>query len=80
MLLLVGMITVFIILSLVVLTGRILIRVINRYFSEEEKINYAYKVPYIDEEIIARKKLAVLAAAVEVATGGKGRITEIKKV
>ena len=42
LLLVVGMITVFIILSLVVLTGRTLIWVVNNYFSPEEKLAYDY--------------------------------------
>jgi oxaloacetate decarboxylase gamma subunit len=79
LLLVVGMITVFAILSLVVFTGRILIWVVNKYFSPEEKLNFDYKVPYIDEASINKKKLAAIMAAVEVATAGEGKVLKIEK-
>ena len=80
LLLVVGMITVFIILSLVVLTGRILIWVVNTYFSAEEKIAYDYKAPYLEDDVIYKKKLAAITAAVEIATQGQGKITKIERV
>jgi len=80
LLLVVGMITVFIILSLVVLTVRTLIWVVNNYFSPEEKITYEYKVPFVEDDVIYKKKLAAITAAVEMATGGKGRITKVERV
>ena len=78
LLLVVGMITVFIILSLVVLTGRILIWVVNKYFSPEEKIAYEYTVPFVEDDLIYKKKLVAITAAVEIATGGQGKITKIE--
>lgn len=80
LLLVVGMITVFIILSLVVFTGRTLIWVVNKYFSEEEKIEYDYATPYIEDDVIYKKKLAAIAAAVEIATGGKGKAVKIERI
>lgn len=80
LLLVVGMITVFIILSLVVLTGRILIWVVNNYFSPEDKIAYEYKVPFLADDVIYKKKLAAITAAVEITTRGKGKITKIERV
>ena len=80
LLLVVGMITVFIILSLVVLTGRTLIWVVNKYFSPEEKIAYEYTVPFVEDDVLYKKKLAAIAAAVEIATGGKGKIVKIEKM
>ena len=80
LLLLVGMITVFVILSLVVFTGRTLIWVVNKYFSEEEKIEYDYAVPYIEDDSIYKKKLAAITAAVEIATGGQGKIVKVERV
>lgn len=79
LLLVVGMITVFIILSLVILTGRILIWVVNKYFSEEEKLSYDYKVPFIDDDVIGKRKLAAITAAVEIATRGTGKIVKIER-
>ncbi len=80
LLLVVGMITVFIILSLVVLTGRILIWVVNNYFSPEEKLAYDYKVPFVEDDVIYKKKLVAIAAAVEIATGGQGKISKIERI
>lgn len=78
-LLFVGMITVFLILALVVITGRVLIGVVNKYFSEEEKLTYDYRVPFIDDEVISKKKLAAITAAVEIVTQGKGKIVKIEQ-
>lgn len=80
LLLVVGMITVFIILSLVVLTGRTLIWVVNKYFSPEEKLAYDYKIPFVEDDVIYKKKLAAIAAAVEIATGGQGKITKVERL
>ena len=80
LLLIVGMITVFIILSLVVFTGHTLIWVVNKYFSEEEKIEYDYTAPYIQDDGIYKKKLAAITAAVEIATRGKGKVIKIERV
>lgn len=80
LLLIVGMITVFIILSLVVLTGRTLIWVVNKYFSEEEEITYHSTIPYLEDDIIYKKKLAAIAAAVEIATGGQGKVVKVERV
>ncbi len=60
----IGMITVFVVLLLVVITGNILIRLVNRF----EK-----------SETIATSKVAAISAAVETFTGGKGHITKIEK-
>lgn len=64
-LLAIGMITVFIVLLLVVVTGNILIRVVNRMTSDDIQI--------------APSKVAAISAAVEAFTNGKGRITRIEK-
>jgi oxaloacetate decarboxylase gamma subunit len=64
-LMLIGMITVFVVLMLVVFTGNLLIRFINRFASDEDKI--------------APAKVAAITAAVEAFTHGKGTITKIEK-
>jgi oxaloacetate decarboxylase gamma subunit len=61
-----GMITVFVILSLVVIVGKLLIRLVN-FFTPPSK-----STP--DPEVVA-----ALTAAVEVFTEGKGRIIRIEK-
>jgi oxaloacetate decarboxylase gamma subunit len=76
MLLSVGMITVFTILALIVLVGNALINVINSYFPEEQ---VASLVTQATPGSIDSAKLAAIISAVEVATGGKAKVTSITK-
>ena len=63
-LLAIGMITVFVVLLLVVITGNVLIRMVNR----------------LDKSTtIEPAKIAAISAAVEAFTDGKGHITKIEK-
>lgn len=71
----VGMITVFLILFLVVVFGNVIIRLVNKYFPEAEKV-----LSTNTHEGISRKKLAAITAAVNIATRGKGKITNIEKL
>ncbi|GET31916.1 oxaloacetate decarboxylase [Prolixibacter bellariivorans] len=71
----VGMITVFLILLLVVVFGNVIIRLVNKYFPEAEKV-----LPTDTGKGINRKKLAAITAAVNMATRGKGKITNIEKL
>ena len=64
-LMVIGMITVFIVLLLVVVTGNILIRLVNRLAQNEDQISAA--------------KVAAIAGAVEAFTQGRGSITRIEK-
>ncbi len=84
--LLVGMITVFIVLSLVVLTGKLLILMVNKYgpVSQKTKIQRRDFVPLLNESLnsssfIEKKKLAALVSTVEIVTQGKGTILKIEK-
>jgi len=72
----VGMITVFTILGLVVLGGKIMILIINRFTSE--LVNDTHSPS--ENPPINPVKISVLAAAVAAYTGGKGKITTIKKL
>ncbi len=65
----IGMITVFLVLFLVVVTGKILIRVVNRFAKEVESQISNSTNP---------KHIAAITAAVEVFTNGKGKITNIE--
>lgn len=78
-LLLVGLITVFVILYLVVLIGNLVIRLTNRFMTAEPMA--------VKKEIAAGKarptnpaKIAAVIAAVEAITGGKGRVEKIDKI
>ena len=71
-LLFIGMITVFVVLLLVYGTGNLLIHLVN-LLSTDEDDNPAGRD-------ITNKEIAVLNAAVEAFTEGKGTITQIEKL
>jgi oxaloacetate decarboxylase gamma subunit len=76
--LLVGMITVFTVLALVVATGRALIWSVNRTTKELPSVKKgAIQKSKLQEEINAQK-MAAIVAAVEIITNGKGKITSIE--
>lgn len=71
----VGMLTVFVILLLVVVLGNAIIMFVNRFFPEtESKLSNNSPPGQVD-----RKHLAVIAAAVSVVTGGRGRVLKVEK-
>lgn len=74
MLMATGMITVFSILLLVVLGGKIMIILINK-FSPDENIPPDTR----GGEVVTNSQIAAMSAAVKVITGGKGNITDIIK-
>ncbi len=75
LLLLIGVIIVFLVLSLVVGLGNLLIRVTNRYVSD----NNGNGTSEIGKAGNDPKKIAAIVAAVDIATQGRGRIDSIKK-
>ena len=82
-LLAVGMVAVFSILGLVALTGRILIQVVNQWAPTPPKKSAPAKSPRNisrpQSGSIQPETLAVLVAAVDEITKGKGQIKSIKK-
>lgn len=76
MLLAVGMITIFAILSLVVITGNLLIRIVNKYAepapTKEGKAHPSQSIP--------SRHLVAIVSAVETLTEGKGIVTHIQPV
>ena len=77
----VGMSTVFVILSLVVLSGRFLIRLVNRY-APEVAISKKTISPLISrqpEGDISPSVMAAIVAAVEQITEGSGKVNKIEK-
>ena len=71
----VGMVTVFTILTLVVLSGQGLIRVVNHCWRKSTSIDETKKKR--EEKDV--RKIAAIVATVEAVTGGKGKITKIEK-
>jgi oxaloacetate decarboxylase gamma subunit len=79
-LLLIGMITVFTVLALVVATGRILIWAVNRITKEVPNIKKTAHSTLQVEQSITPQKMAAIVAAVNIVTKGKGKVTNIGKV
>lgn len=77
MLLTIGMITVFTVLILIVLSGNALTYFVNKYIPEEQKV--AVKPSATSPTVIDGNKLAAIAKAVELITGGKGKVTKVEK-
>ena len=74
--LIVGMTTVFIILWLVVLIGNLIIKVTNKYWTDED----LKKTPNKIKEAASKGTIAAIVAAVDAVTNGKGKVTKITKV
>ncbi len=75
----VGMLSVFVVLTIVVLTGQTLIRITNRMVSSGRLKEPAPKAaPTPSANTILPEHLAVLAAVVDHVTAGAGRVSNIK--
>lgn len=74
-LLLIGMITVFIILGLVVVIGNLVIRLTNRFIP----IATQSDEPEVSGGKVHPKKLAAIAAVVDIVTNGRGAVAHIDK-
>ena len=74
--LIVGMVTVFLILWLVVIIGNVLIRLTNK-FSPVVETNAGKAVTGTSGN---KNTIAAIVAAVDTVTHGKGKVTNIKKV
>ena len=71
-LLVVGMISVFFILGIVVVIGKLLITSVNKWSTKNHS--------GISDNHIDRKQIAVISAAVQTVTKGKGTVSSIKKI
>lgn len=76
-LMLVGMVTVFAILLIVIYGSGLLIRLINRIAPEEKTLPVGKTAP---SSAVDGQVLAVLNAAVAQITGGRGIITKVTKI
>jgi oxaloacetate decarboxylase gamma subunit len=74
----VGMVTVFIILALVVILGNLIIRFVNRFMPEVQKVAASVNEVVLPE--ISQKKMAVIVSAVNKLTNGTGRVNKIEKL
>lgn len=79
-LLLLGMFTVFLILSLVVLSARLLIFAVNRWSATSLRSRSREdRIVSSSADSIPKEVIAVLTASVEIATQGQGRIVQIER-
>ena len=74
-LLVVGMIMVFFILFLVVIVGKVVIQLTNRYLPEIQKTNDGG----VALKGVNPKQLAALATVVDIITQGRGRLDTVQK-
>ena len=74
----IGMVTVFTILALVVILGNLIIRFVNRFIPEIEKVSARARQTVSYE--ISQKKMAVIVSAVNKLTKGTGRVNKIEKL
>ena len=75
MLMAIGMTTVFIILALVVLGGKLTIIITNRFAPVADTV----VVQSVSSSVLEGSKIAAITAAIETVTQGKGHIQEINK-
>lgn len=76
MLMVVGMVTVFAVLCLVILAGNLLTSLVNKYFPEEESPKV---VATPQGNAVNPKIAAAISAAVGIITNGKGKVEKIEK-
>lgn len=74
-LLAVGMVTVVIILCLVVVTGNLVINLTNRFIPGDKRTGESHP----SGKLVPTKKVAAIAAVVDVITRGSGRVDSIEK-
>lgn len=79
---LIGMVTVFVILGLVVLTGKSLIRVANTFFPIEEKELSTPTTLKIQtqKKPFDKSTLAAIITSIDTVTRGKGKVSKIEKI
>lgn len=78
LLMVVGMTTVFAILLIVIYLGKVLIKLVNKYAPEEvSSVRQAVTQKSVP---ISGNILAAIAAAVNVVTQGKGKVSKVEKI
>ncbi|MBK8808003.1 MAG: OadG family protein [Bacteroidales bacterium] len=80
LLLLVGMISVFASLFIVVFVGNLIILFVNKYVPEEVKVVRKSEFVQQNSQSIPASKVAAISTAVSLITGGRGVVTKIEKV
>ncbi|MBR5803555.1 MAG: OadG family protein [Bacteroidaceae bacterium] len=79
MLMAVGMITVFAILLIVINLSKLLIVVVNKFVPEETVVKKT-STPSAAPIVIAPDTMEAIQGAVNIVTGGKGRVVKVEKI
>ena len=80
-LLVVGMLTVFCILLIVIYFGKLLIALVNKYAPEEiAKPAKAAAVKTTPSAAVDQQTMSIIQAAVSQLTGGKGKVSKVERV
>ena len=79
---LIGMVTVFVILGLVVLTGKTLIKVVNTFFpiAETEAPKPKVATTLAPKKSFDKPTLAAIISTIDTITNGKGKVNKIEKI
>lgn len=77
-LMLIGMLTVFVILLIVINLSKVLISIVNKVAPEEEAPKKKVEAP--TPKLIDANVMAIIEAAVKELTGGKGTVTNVEKL
>lgn len=82
LLMMVGMVTVFIILMIIIYLGKGLITLVNKYAPEEIVVKKQAPVHVATAAVgnMTNQETAAIISAVSAATGGQGKVTKIEKI
>ncbi|MBR4367172.1 MAG: OadG family protein [Bacteroidaceae bacterium] len=79
-LLVVGMLTVFCILLIVIYFGKLLIALVNKYAPEEVAKPAKAALKSTPSAAVDQQTMSIIQAAVSQLTGGKGKVSKVEKV
>ncbi|MBR3092311.1 MAG: OadG family protein [Bacteroidaceae bacterium] len=79
-LLVVGMLTVFCILLIVIYFGKLLIALVNKYAPEEVAKPAKAALKATPSAAVDQQTMSIIQAAVNQLTGGKGKVSKVEKV
>jgi len=79
-LLVVGMLTVFCILLIVIYFGKLLIALVNKYAPEEIAKPAKAALKSTPSAAVDQQTMSIIQAAVSQLTGGKGKVSKVEKV
>ena len=79
-LLVVGMLTVFCILLIVIYFGKLLISLVNKFAPEEAPATKTSTLKSPSAAPVDAQTMSIIQAAISQITGGKGKVTKVEKI